>query len=424
MSSDTLFSTIFMVSRVSKQCIEILGERYNVDAWTNLTPKILDLASRKIYQQANNPLQLISERIRHFFRQNESRDIGYNYDEFDYPLPVVTTHDNFDSLLIEKNHVSRSKSDTYYVNANHLLRSHTSAHQNHCLEKGSKAFISIADCYRRDEIDRSHFPVFHQCEVFKLYTHKEILGRLASSDQIYDESLVESEDKQGVYSQIASTTVVEKLKFSIEEFVKKFFDNPNLETRWVPAYFPFTHPSFELEVLWRDKWMEVLGCGVVRDEILKNNNIRDHIGFAAGFGLERFGMLKYEIPDIRLFWSKDSGFIHQFENKSPFDVIKFKQFSSCPQCINDISFWLPTDERGHLSYYPNDFYDLCRTVGGDLVEQVKLVDEFTHPKTNKISHCYRIIYRAADRVLTKDEVNEVHKQIAEQCEEQFQVKLR
>lgn len=411
-----------MAQQVARNFIDILGKQYTTDGWTNVTPKILDCMTRRLYEQSNNPLFLISERIRHFFGDNVHKDTGYNYEEFKYSSPVVTTEDNFDSLLIAKDHVSRGKSDTYYVNSKHLFRSHTSAHQAHCLNKGSKAFISVADCYRRDEIDRSHFPVFHQCEVFKLYNHKEALGDRAQSDQLYDPSAKEIETKQAIYSQEASSFAEVRLKTTIEAFVRNFFDDPNLKTRWVSAYFPFTHPSFELEILWRDKWLEVLGCGVVRDEILKNAGIRDHVGFAAGFGLERFGMLKYEIPDIRLFWTKDTGFLHQFENKSPFDVVKFKQFSSCPQCINDLSFWIPQDNES--PYTPNDFYDLCRTVGGDLIEQVKLIDEFTHPKTKRTSHCYRVTYRAADRVLTKDEVNVIHGQIAATCKDQFQVELR
>lgn len=407
-----------MANKITKNLIEILGKQYHVDDHTNLSPRVLALMTRRLYERRENPLFLISERIRNFFKENQSKDIGYNYDEFKYQSPVVSTEDNFDSLLIPKNHVSRAKSDTYYVNSEYLFRSHTSAHQMHCLKENSKAFISIADCYRRDEIDRSHFPVFHQCEVFKLYRGDEVLKKYG---QIYDDSKQETETKQGIYTQEASEFTEKKLKYSVEQFVKNFFDNPDLKTRWVSAYFPFTHPSFELEILWRDKWMEVLGCGIVRDEILQNAGIRDHIGFAAGFGLERFGMLKYEIPDIRLFWSNDTGFVHQFEGKSPFDVFKFKPFSSCPQCINDLSFWLPSESRG---YTPNDFYDLCRSIGGDLIEQVKLVDEFTHPKSKKKSHCYRIVYRAADRVLTKEEVNILHGQIGNVCKEQFQVELR
>lgn len=411
-----------MAYQLTKSSIEILGKQYTLDGFTNITPKILSLIGRRLPERQDNPLSLISDRIRHFFQGHASD--GSGYDEFHYESPVVTLEDNFDSLLIPKNHVSRGKSDTYYVNSQHLLRSHSSAHQTHCLRRGSKAFISIADCYRRDEIDRTHFPVFHQCEVFKLYNHKEVNGQQATSDLLYDGSSQETSSKQGVYSQIASDYAQQKLKLSVEKFVKNFFDDENLKTRWVDAYFPFTHPSFELEILWGEKWIEVLGCGVVRDEILKNSGIRDHVGFAAGFGLERFGMLKYEIPDIRLFWTDDSGFSHQFKNKSPFDVIKFKPFSKCPQCINDLSFWLPSDQSSDTAYTPNDFYDLCRSVGGDLVEQVILIDQFVHPKTNKKSHCYRIIYRAPNKVLTKEEVNVVHEQIAKASEKQFQVVLR
>lgn len=426
-----------MASQLSKNFLDILGKQYLTDGWTNVTPRILDLMTRRLYESKDNPLYLISERIRHYFKESGQHQasigpVGNNkivkYDEFQYYSPIVTTNDNFDSLLIPKDHVSRRKADSYYVNSDNLFRSHTSAHQMHCLEKGSKAFISIADCYRRDEIDRSHFPVFHQCEVFKLYNHNEIFGsrNYQQAGQLYDKSSNETDTKQGVYSQEASSYVENMLKSCIEAFVKDLFDDQSLKTRWVSAYFPFTHPSFELEIFWREKWLEVLGCGVVRNEILRNAGIQDHIGFAAGFGLERFAMLKYAIPDIRLFWSKDTGFLHQFENKTPFDTVKFKQFSSCPQCINDVSFWLPqveSDSEDH-GYNSNDFYDLCRTVAGDLVEQVKLVDEFTHPKTKRTSHCYRIVYRAADRVLTKEEVNVIHGKIAESSREQFQVELR
>jgi len=413
-----------MAGQLARNSLEILGRQYIADSQTNVTPRVLEYVSRRIYEERNSPLFLISQRIRHFFREGCSSGVGYSFDEFTYETPVVTLEDNFDSLLIPKDHVSRSKSDTYYVNSDHLLRSHTSAHQMHCLNKGSKAFISIADCYRRDEIDRSHFPAFHQCEVFKLFNHKQVLGTHARVSELFDSANSENKTKQGSYSQEASLFVERELKSCVEGFVKNLLDDSNLQTRWVEAYFPFTHPSFELEILWRDKWLEVLGCGVVRNKILENANVTDHIGFAAGFGLERFAMLKYAIPDIRLFWTKDTGFSHQFENKSPFDIIKFKPFSNCPQCINDLSFWLPNHQQSESSYNSNDFYDLCRSIGGDLIEQVTLIDNYVHPKTKRCSHCYRIIYRAADRVLTKEEVNVIHGKIAEACRSRFQVELR
>ena len=91
----------------------------------------------------------------------------------------------------------------------------------------------------------------------------------------------------------------------------------------------------------------------------------DSVGWAFGLGLERIAMRLYDIPDIRLFWSKDSGFLTQFEGAEPNTCIKYKAVSQYPQCTNDISFWLPND-----SVSPTDFYDLVRNVGGDLVEQV------------------------------------------------------
>ncbi|KAG9509943.1 putative phenylalanine--tRNA ligase, mitochondrial, partial [Fragariocoptes setiger] len=415
-----------MTARLVKDFVEIFARRYPTDSLTNVTSRLLTLIGRKLHERHDNPINLVSQRIGHYFVDPSRNQVKSNtdiircrYDEFKYESPVVTTHDNFDSLLIPQNHVSRRPNDTYYVNKSHLLRSHTSAHQMHCLNKGSRSFVCVADCYRRDEIDSSHFPAFHQCEVFRLFHRAD----LPSGSNIYEQqsTAVENEHKQAVYSIESSKFVERQLKLTIEDFMKDLFHDPSLQMRWVSAYFPFTHPSFELEILWQNKWLEILGCGIVRDEILRNAGIDESIGFAAGFGLERMAMLKYKIHDIRLFWSLDSGFTHQFENKSPYDSITFKPFSQCPQCINDLSFWLPTD---NVSFLPNDFYDLVRTIGGDLVEQVKLIDEYHNKKTGRTSNCFRIIYRSCDKVLTKEEVNVIHEKIAQECVDKYGVELR
>lgn len=145
--------------------IDICGHEYAGDKWTNVTTKILSLTNRQLTKSHSNPLCLISDGIKDQFSE---------FDHFEFPSPVVDLHANFDSLLVPKDHVSRSKSDTYYVNASNLLRSHTSAHQAHCLKKGSKAFVCVADVFRRDSVDRTHFPVFHQCEVLKLFSKNDV----------------------------------------------------------------------------------------------------------------------------------------------------------------------------------------------------------------------------------------------------------
>ncbi|XP_029978884.1 phenylalanine--tRNA ligase, mitochondrial-like [Sphaeramia orbicularis] len=129
------------------------------------------------------------------------------------------------------------------------------------------------------------------------------------------------------------------------------------------------------------------------------------LGWAFGLGLERLAMVLYSIPDIRLFWSQDERFLKQFRVQDIHQPICFQPLSKYPPLHNDISFWLPDD-----GFTENDFYELVRSVGGDLVEKVSLVDDFTHPKTGRRSHCYRIVYRHMERTLTQQEVAVVHGQ--------------
>ncbi|EFN81071.1 Probable phenylalanyl-tRNA synthetase, mitochondrial [Harpegnathos saltator] len=194
----------------------------------------------------------------------------------------------------------------------------------------------------------------------------------------------------------------------------------DVQCRWVDQYFPFTHPSWELEVLFNDKWLEMLGCGIMRQEILQKSGAVDRIGWAFGLGLERLAMRLYSIPDIRLFWSEDISFINQFKVDNPDTSIEYKLISIFPPCTNDISFWLPQDE----SYSPSDFYDIVREIGGDVVDQIILKDQFVHPKTKKISHCYSIVYRHMERTLTQKEVNEIHSQVEKVIAAKLNVTVR
>ncbi|NXH20362.1 SYFM protein, partial [Bucco capensis] len=130
-------------------------------------------------------------------------------------------------------------------------------------------------------------------------------------------------------------------------------------------------------------------------------------------------MILYEIPDIRLFWSEDERFLKQFTVPHICQRIKFQPLSRHPPVINDISFWLPAD-----TYSQRDFHELARRVAGDLIEEVVLLDEFTHPKTKKVSHCYRIIYRHPERTLRQDEVQHIHQAIEESAVRELGVEGR
>lgn len=206
-----------------------------------------------------------------------------------------------------------------------------------------------------------------------------------------------------------------------------FVDEP-LRMRWVEAYFPFTSPSWELEVYYAGDWLEVLGCGVVRQNLFINANVPSKLGWAFGIGIDRIAMLLFKIPDIRLFWSKDQRFLSQFAGVSDnLDKMKlFVPFSKYPPCPKDVSFWLTPKgaDVNSVTVHENDVMELVRNVAGDDVEDVRLIDEFTHPKTGRKSVAYNIVYRSLERTLTNEEANEFHEKVRTALVEQLNVELR
>nr|XP_054361639.1 phenylalanine--tRNA ligase, mitochondrial [Mirounga angustirostris] len=354
--------------------VELLGKSYPQDDYSNLSQKVLSRVGRNLHNQQHHPLWLIKERVKeHFYKQYVGRFRTPLFSVYEDLSPVVTTWQNFDSLLIPADHPSRKKGDNYYLNGTHMLRAHTSAHQWDLLHAGLDAFLVVGDVYRRDQIDSQHYPVFHQLEGVRLFSKHEVS---AETILIIDTYLF------GIFS--------------------------GLDIRWVDCYFPFTHPSFEMEINFHGEWLEVLGCGVMEQQLVNSAGAQDRIGWAFGLGLERLAMILYDIPDIRLFWSEDERFLKQFRVSDINQNVKFQPFSKYPAVINDISFWLPSE-----NYTENDFYDLVRTIGGDLVEKVDLIDKFEHPKTHRTSHCYRITYRHMERTLSQREVGCVHQAVQE-----------
>ena len=136
--------------------------------YCNVPDKIIDLAERKLYLNPKHPLGILSKKLGDFFSNPDiyKSDLQEKH-KLPYTVtktlsPIVTIQSNFDELLVPADHVSRKKSENYYISETHMLRAHSSAHQNEFIRKGEKAFINIADVYRRDTIDATHYPCFHQ----------------------------------------------------------------------------------------------------------------------------------------------------------------------------------------------------------------------------------------------------------------------
>ena len=349
-----------------------------------------------MHLRSGHPLNTIKTIIEGHFLENAPNAETYKFECVDDRLPIVTTKQCFDELLTPKDHVSRNKSDTYYVSEDRVLRTHTSAHQTELMREGKKAFLCTGDVYRRDEIDSSHYPVFHQMEGVKFFEPSE----LPNPENPTDGSNVKY--------------IEDDLKDHLEGMVQALF-GPNIETRWVDAYFPFTDPSLELEVFFQGDWLEVLGSGVIERKILTNCDLGHTHGWAFGLGLERLAMVLFDIPDIRLFWTEDPRFSSQFRAG---EVTTFKPYSKYPECYKDVSFWRPED------FHENDLCDMVRGVAGDLVEKVELIDQFRNEKLDKTSFCYRIVYRSMDRSLTNEEVDVLQNEIRDRMSDEMDCELR
>ena len=384
------------------------------------------------------------------------------YTQFD---PIVSTHQNFDSLGFPADHPGRSKTDTYYINKDTVLRTHTSAHQADVFRANeSEGFLISADVYRRDAIDRSHYPIFHQMEGARMWDRTKVpngdiaaavwkdVEALPKHDMTVEDpnppTHPERNPLQSEHSAEEAEAIAAHLKKTLELVVAEIFSrakkaaiaaNPNfvdepLKVRWVEAYFPFTSPSWELEIFWQGDWLEVLGSGVVKQDIMVNAGVPSQLGWAFGMGLERIAMLLFEIPDIRLFWSKDERFLGQFTGVSGNldNLRRFAPFSKFPACYKDVAFWFrssttdtgsdPKAKEG--DFHENDIMEIVRDIGGDAVEDVTKIDEFTRAKDNMRSVCYRINYRSLERTLTNEEANGYHEKVREALRTQLGVQLR
>lgn len=227
-----------------------------------------------------HPVTRTMQRIEQFFSQS-----GYSVE---VGPEIEDDYHNFEALNIPGHHPARAMHDTFYFNANSLLRTHTSPVQIRTMELGKPPFRMICPgrVYRCDS-DQTHTPMFHQVE-----------GLLVEENVSFAD-----------------------LKSTIEEFLRVFFEK-DLKVRFRPSYFPFTEPSAEVDIEWGEdaegntKWLEVMGCGMVHPKVFEASGVdaEKYSGFAFGLGVERLAMLRYGVNDLRLFFENDLRFLNQFKS--------------------------------------------------------------------------------------------------------------
>lgn len=233
----------------------------------------ISLPARGVDKGGLHPITQTAERMKQFFVQAGFVVATGPEVESDYY--------NFEALNIPEHHPARAMHDTFYFDAHYLLRTHTSGVQIRTMEQSTPPIRIICPgrVYRCDS-DQTHSPMFHQME-----------GLMVSKSSNFAE-----------------------LKGLIHEFLDAFFGK-KMTVRFRPSFFPFTEPSAEVDILSDSgKWLEVLGCGMVHPQVLKNCGINpdEYTGFAFGLGIERFAMLYYGIDDLRLFFQNDLRFLRQF----------------------------------------------------------------------------------------------------------------
>ena len=311
---------------------------------------------------------------------------------------IVSVRDEFDLLNFPPNHPGRKETDTYFLNKDYVLRTQTTVMWPFYLQRsevikqleeaGEIGLLSFGKVYRKDEIDRSHFMIFHQID--GLYICK-----------IKDKE-IGMKELQEVLSMIAKNLYGDKVNY-----------------RFLEDTFPFTDPSTQIEIQQGDKWLEIVGAGVVHKQVLRNLNIDPEVynGWAFGFGIERLAMVKMGIPDIRIFWSEDPRITSQFKDINS----QYKEVSKFPMTYRDISFVI--DKSTSL----NNYYEIIRDCAGNLVEAVEMLDKYENEEKfgkDKISYTFRITYRSPERTLTNEEINIIQNKIRVRTAQDLQAVLR
>lgn len=383
-TSEGLSRVNYVISKEEEKVL-LEGLRKRTDIEAKRIQKYLDMAD--LSRTEGSPLNEIMKRV-------TTLPLLKEFDHIDIP-EVIPTNILFDLFNFAADHPARSKSDTYYVDEKNVLRTHDTVMWYYYLnlpeikkkisEKKALGVMCYGKVYRKDEIDRHHMNIFHQMGGLYLVPN--------------DQKVLELDDLKAVLSEIVQAAFGKDTKFRF-----------NVDT------FPYTDPSLEVEVEINGKWIEILGGGMPRPIVLKEFGIEGYNGWAFGFGLERLAIISMQLPDIRLLWSDDERVKKQLKLGN-----KFVEVSKYPPIVRDISFVVKN------TFIPNDYFDLVRETGGELIEEVALVDKYENEKKfgkDNISYAYRITYRSLDRTLTAEEIDALHKKIESVTKETFGATIR
>ena len=347
------------------------------------------LALPDLTKKKNSPVKILIDQI-------ISLPKFADFDIVDFPK-IVTVEDNFDLLNTPKDHPSRKETDTYYLTDEYVLRTQTTTmwsfylKDKKILEKlekeGEIKALASGIVFRKDEIDRNHYPAFHQID-----------GLLICKK---DKKIITQEDLKAVQVELA----------------KGIFGS-DIEWKFISDTFPYTVESLEMDIMFNGEWMEVNGAGLVHPQVLKNFGLDPEIynGWAFGFG-DRLAMIKMGIPDIRILWSEDPRITSQFKDINS----KFEAVSKYPETSRDISFII--DKNISL----NNYYEIVRDFDENLIEEVKLIDEYEDKEKfgeDKKSYTFRIIYQSLEKTLTNEEINKIQEEIREKTKQDLSAILR
>lgn len=383
--NNTSMRKIIVENKNEKSLLESLKKRNDTKA--ERIKKFLALPD--LTKKENSPVKIL-------FDQIINLTMFKNFDIVEFPR-IVTTEQCFDLLNTPQDHPARKETDTYYLDDTHILRTQTTAFWSFYLknqevlnrldQEGEIKALAPGIVFRKDEIDRSHYPAFHQID-----------GLLICKKE---KKIITQDDLKEVQINLA----------------KGIFGS-DIEYKFIEDNFPYTVQSLEMDIKFNGDWLEVNGAGLVSPVVLKNFGLDPEIynGWAFGFG-ERLAMIKMGIPDIRIFWSDDPRITRQFKDINS----KFEEVSKFPATSRDISFVI----NKNISL--NNYYEIVRDYADDLIEEVKLLDEYENEDKfgkEKKSYTFHIIYRSMERTLTNKEINRIQEEIRKRTEQELGASLR